>query len=240
MNMIEIWTCRSQESRWARILKMMWRQPRSARSATTSTILLTPVVIVKLIWSDHFCPSSMFTRQRCCHRFNGLKITKARHFLCTATPTSFDSKCVLFCYSCLLTLFKELTLFLSCCSQDRHVLNDQARSPHSRLTRQNAKSLSRLATGLHLKIRSTWAQDIVESGAKSKTYQINLRILLMLCHCKKVFDISFNVGFYQGFKFFRQDFGINLQKKTFFLFLSLVVKFPATWATAAAERPSCD
>ena len=73
---------------------------------------------------------------------------------------------------------------------------------HSRLTRQNVKSPSRLATGLHLKIRSTWAQDIVESGAKSKTYQINLRILLMLCHCKKVFDISFNVGFHQGFKFF--------------------------------------
>ena len=45
---------------------------------------------------------------------------------------------------------------------------------------------------------------------------------------KKVFEVSFNVGFYQGFKFFRQDSGINLQNKTFFLFLSLVVKFPAT------------
>ena len=40
---VEIRTCRSQESRWARILKMMWRQPRSARRATRSTILLTPL-----------------------------------------------------------------------------------------------------------------------------------------------------------------------------------------------------
>ena len=88
---VEIRTCRSQESRWARILKMMWRQPRSARRATRSTILLTPMVIVKSIWTDHFCPSSLFTRHRCCDRSNWLKISKARHFLYSVTPTSFDS-----------------------------------------------------------------------------------------------------------------------------------------------------
>ena len=53
----------------------------------------------------------------------------------------------------------------------------------------------------------------------------------MFRHCKKVFDISFNVEFYQGFKFFQQDFRINLQKKTFFFCFCLLL-----WNSQRLER----
>ena len=168
MNMIEIKTCRSQESRWARILKMMWRQPRSARRATRSTILLTPVVIEESIWTDHFCPSSLFTRQRCCHCSNWLKITKARHF-CIVQPSQILTQNV--SYS-VIPAFLRSSRSWHCfwVAVRKNAMFWRTRSPHSRITRQNVKSPPRPATGLHLKIRSTWAQDIVESGAMWKTY----------------------------------------------------------------------
>ena len=168
MNLIEIRTCRSQESRWARILKMMWRQPRSARTATTSTILWTPVVMVESIWSDHFCPSLLFTRQIFCHCSNGLKITKARHF-CIGQPSQILIRNV--SYS-VIPVFLQSSRSWHCfwVAVRKNAMFWTTRSPHSRITRQNIKSPSRPATGLHLKIRSTWAQDIVEGGAMWKTY----------------------------------------------------------------------
>ena len=142
MNMIEIRTCRSQESRWARILKMMWRQPRSARSATTSTILLTSVVKIKSIWTDHFCPSSLFTRHRCCDRSNWLKITKARHFCHVQPAQVLTQMCpiLLSLSSCALqgvdTVFELLFARTPCFEGPGPDLT------HSRLTRQNVKSPS--------------------------------------------------------------------------------------------------
>ena len=169
MNMIEIRTCRSQESRWARILKMMWRQPRSARRATRSTILYTPVVIAESIWTDHFCPSSLFTRQRCCHCSNWLKVTKARHF-CIVQPSQILTQNVSYSviiaflrssssWHCFWVAVRKNAMFWR--TRSAPLTPHQA---HSRLTRQNVKSPPRPSTSLHLKIRSTWAQDIVESG----------------------------------------------------------------------------